>query len=643
MRRAGCSRGDEDAGARESGGRTECRGTVETVGACDDGACAVSRGKVLAVSFASAFALAAIAVALDVVSAPPSELFVPTKFGASSTCAIMAIAGPVLALWGASVYVRCSDMAIRRYLVGIAAILVLWLLAVQVKYASAGDTVRQLCWYLYYVAIVFAPTLFLLAVFRLAAMGSCRAGAVFRKAVFVTSCVLVLLVLTNNCHMLVFEFDRTGSSWDSDYAYGLGYWVVAGWAVTLFAVSLVFLLRVAHRQLKAASLLIAFMGALAVVYCLLLVLRVEAIFRSNFSLTCALVMALIVELSLDLGLLPSFARYREAFAKLPFDAKILSFDGSPVFATECAKPLDRDERVALGRSGIPSAEPIAFKVKSKPDNAYKAYRLHGGVALLTEDRSEINRLIRELDDRREFLAKRNAVLERDIAVRRRLCKQERERLLMEDVSSSLRSAVGSIQRLLANLPDEGEDQGIDERKRCLMLVKLLVAYCKRKGSFVLSEKSEDDFDRERLQLAVNETVVDVRSVGIDCAVIVEMDKAIPVSSVSILYDCFYDVVVMAFECANPTLMLFISEHDECVELRIAMECDDEFDFDSCEAVEALRAVLDTRNVIYRLSGDVGSLRCIVVVAKEERQSEVGAWRKDAANCEGGCKSEGVAL
>lgn len=60
-----------------------------------------------------------------------------------------------------------------------------------------------------------------------------------------------------------------------------------------------------------------------------------------------------------------------------------------------------------------------------------------------------------------------------------------------------------------------------------MEVKLLVAYCKRKGGLILAEKSDPDFNRERLELVFNETAADLRSLDIECAALVETSGGAP--------------------------------------------------------------------------------------------------------------------
>lgn len=102
-------------------------------------------------------------------------------------------------------------------------------------------------------------------------------------------------------------------------------------------------------------------------------------------------------------------------------------------------------------------------------------------------------------------------------------------------------------------------------------VKLLVAYCKRKGALVLSERSDPEFDRDRLQLVFNETASELRSIAVDCAAAVSLESELPATVVSVLYDCLYDVASVALFATDPILMIFVSGDEKGVGMRAALD------------------------------------------------------------------------
>ena len=155
-----------------------------------------------------------------------------------------------------------------------------------------------------------------------------------------------------------------------------------------------------------------------------------------------------------------------------------------------------------------------------------------------------------------------------------------------------------------------------KRRERLTKVKLLIAYCKRKGGLVLAGKSDPAFNRERLQLVFNETAADLRTLGIDCAALVDVKRVLPASTVSVLYD-LYDFAAAAFAASNPILMLFISDKAETgegpddgaaagrqrrvVEMRAALEAEESAQTEGyTRSLEELRRVLERRNVRFTL-------------------------------------------
>ena len=166
-----------------------------------------------------------------------------------------------------------------------------------------------------------------------------------------------------------------------------------------------------------------------------------------------------------------------------------------------------------------------------------------------------------------------------------------------------------------------------KRRERLTEVKLLIAYCKRKGGLVLAGKSDPAFNRERLQLVFNETAADLRTLGIDCAALVNVKRVLPASTVSVLYDCLYDFAAAAFAASNPILMLFVSDKTEAgegtgdesrrvVEMRAALDAEESAQNEGyTRSLEELRRVLERRDV--RFSLDVASTGATLAVRVSE--------------------------
>lgn len=150
----------------------------------------------------------------------------------------------------------------------------------------------------------------------------------------------------------------------------------------------------------------------------------------------------------------------------------------------------------------------------------------------------------------------------------------------------------------------------------LQRAKMLVAYCKRKGSLTLAQHGESGFDRDRIQLIANELASDLRTIDIDCASIIAIRRPLHASTVSALYDCVYDFAFFAYTTDHPALMYHLGDHDRCsVELRATLFSNDDADLSQTPAAQELDSALQGRNVAYRLEGEPGQLRMIVLMPR----------------------------
>lgn len=537
-------------------------------------------------------------------------------FSASSTTGIMIITGPLLVIWAITVHLRCTDVMVSRYLELIAGLFAFWLLMVLLKYNIHDDLVTSFLWYCYYIPMTFVPVLCLFSALRAASLDHKPAVRVLKRVVLVVSFALVVFILTNNLHHLVFAFDFSNPLWGSVYRYNIGYWCAFAWYIALYLAFFAVLFPAARQHLRSFITPVIVAGLVAFTCAILYVLRLPQAFSSNFSLNYLVVVVIALEYCLDFGILPSYTWYHETFSKLPWDLKVLSDDLETDFASACAKPLSASARVALEEHLDANKSAVMFKTADEPLTRYEAYRLRGGVALLTEDISGAVRRRKYLMRQQEALRRHNAMLEQTRTIKHRLYLQECEENLYREVEGSLQSTVVHIQNLLGSLPEGQDPESVRQRRRTLVTVKLLVAYCKRKGALVLANTSNAEFDAARLQLAINESAADLRSIGVDSAALVQVQGPLPASTVSVLYDCFYDFAFIALITSNPALMYLIRDRDaRTVELRAALT------MSSCDKVlyasasGKLRTSLDERNVDYAIAEAEGTLNLVVTAAK----------------------------
>lgn len=524
------------------------------------------------------------------------------------------VAAIAFSIWGVLVYLRCLDYVLRRCLVAIATICALWMIEVILKYKSFTPFYATILWYLYYVPMTLVPLLYQLCGLRLAGLEQHRAGRRYRTALWIAAILLIGFVLTNDFHRQVFHFDRSSDTWSNDYTYGWGYFAVLIWTAFNFVAFFILVGRSASFRIQRFSGTAALVLLGGAFFAISYALRVPWAWKLNFSLVYCVLCVVTLEICLDCGVIPSYHDIAGIFDTLPLDLKVLTRDLQEVYATPVSKSIPAGVREELRAQELGHSH--AFAVVSNPDVMYRSFPLLGGSALLAQDVSEVNELNRELAHRRMELQRQNELLTADYDLKAHLADQEAEALLVKDVDQALARALGEMYGLLSSLPPLTDEASSHERYRMLQCAKMFVAYCKRKGSLTLAQHGESGFDRDRIQLIANEMASDLRTIDVDCASIIAIRRPMHASAVSALYDCVYDFAFFAYTTDHPALMYHLSDHDSCsVELRATLFSNDEEDLSQTPAAHELESALQGRNVAYRLEGEPGQLRMIVLMPR----------------------------
>ena len=524
------------------------------------------------------------------------------------------VAAIAFSIWGVLVYLRCLDYVLRRRLVAVATICALWMIEVILKYKSFTPFYATILWYLYYVPMTLVPLLYQLCGLRLAGLEQHRAGRRYRTGLWIAAILLIGFVLTNDFHQQVFHFDRSSDTWSNDYTYGWGYFAVLIWTAFNFVAFFILVGRSASFRIQRFSGTAALVLLGGAFFAISYALRVPWAWKLNFSLVYCVLCVVTLEICLDCGVIPSYHDIAGIFDTLPLDLKVLTRDLQEVYATPVSKPIPAGVREELRAQELGHSH--AFAVVSNPDVMYRSFPLLGGSALLAQDVSEVNELNRELAHRRMELQRQNELLTADYDLKAHLADQEAEALLVKDVDQALARALGEMYGLLSSLPPLTDEASSHERYRMLQCAKMFVAYCKRKGSLTLAQHGESGFDRDRIQLIANEMASDLRTIDVDCASIIAIRRPMHASAVSALYDCVYDFAFFAYTTDHPALMYHLSDHDSCsVELRATLFSNDEEDLSQTPAAHELESALQGRNVAYRLEGEPGQLRMIVLMPR----------------------------
>ena len=289
-------------------------------------------------------------------------------------------------------------------LIMVAVMMVFWMLVRMCKFEIPYEmpTALRYAWYLYYIPMVLLPTVSLYLAFYIRQPENYKLPE-RRCLLFCPALFLIGIVLTNDLHQLVFTFPegRLGEAASYEvgvYGYGAMYYAIVAWDLgCLLAALLIILLRC--RKIKNRKMLWMPFGAygLSVVYGIAYYLNLP--FGNIFKRYDGCIMpfvCLIIESCIQCGLIPSNTGYAQLFAASTISAQITDQSGKCIYQSqdsECIAP-----EIVRQVVQCPIMLENGIRLSGKP--------ILGGYVLWKENLSELQEIVRELEDRKEELKMR---------------------------------------------------------------------------------------------------------------------------------------------------------------------------------------------------------------------------------------------
>ncbi|MBQ3328986.1 MAG: hypothetical protein IJG88_03440 [Eggerthellaceae bacterium] len=477
--------------------------------------------------------------------------------------------------WGISINHRCTDTVIARYVLAIVFLMALWLILAMGKLVVVSDLAKSLCWYMQSLPLLFIPLLFFFCVLRTSSLDTRPGIVVLKRILICIALLLFVLAVTNNFHHTVFVFDTNDPNWETNFSYRLGYYPFVTFMMATMVVAVVMLGIASHRKMRWRIVWIAVLFVLGLAYWAIVIVRGGGLQPGNNAVAGCMLFVAAIEFCFDLGFFPSAHHYSSLFRNLPFDLKIIAPTGTVAYRTAVSRTLDNTSIARLMALLPPDGAERERTTRSEatPGLIFKLYRLTSGVALLTEDASELDQLQARLRERQHTLANQNEVLSRTQSMQALLYRQERERELEERVERDLAATAQQISFILDNMATGDDDETQAERVAQLNLVKVLVAYSKRKGMLALAAAESDMMSSDQLNVIAREAMADLQSVGIECGVLVAVREPIPIASFNTIYDSFYDCIISVLPQVDPVVMTSMSVNGQGeLEMRATIEC-----------------------------------------------------------------------
>lgn len=465
----------------------------------------------------------------------------------------------LLAAWGISVQTRIIQTQVRRYLLVIAGLMLLWLTLRTVKYNTYHMTAERFLWYGYYLPMLFIPVLAVLVALSLGKPENYRLPK-WTHFLYLPSALLFLLVLTNDLHQLVFFFP-TGVLSTREYDYGIGYYVVLAWMVLCAAAALVIILakcRIPQSRRYLWLPVVPF--ALALGYCAAYIKGVYWVWllAGDLTVSMCLIITAIFESCIQCSLIQSNTHYAELFHASTIGALITDRDFSVACAAENARSVDFQTLMAAAESPVVTADGI--RISEAP--------IRWGHVFWEDDISPMLAVLKELDATREELQSYGSILQAENAQkarRKKLEEQERLYRAMQEKAAAPAVRLSNLAKALQGVQDA------DAARFLLWKMTVIGAYLKRRSNLIFLADRDGMVPVSEVALCLNESMDNLRLHVRRCASRLDFEGELRLETAAALYDFFEAAIELVMDDLSGAAANVTRKEDACV-LSLMLQC-----------------------------------------------------------------------
>ncbi len=457
--------------------------------------------------------------------------------------------------WGFSVRYRIIAVHTRRYLTAAAVMMVLWMLLRTVKYGFTVDpNISRMLWYMYYIPMLLLPWISVCASLSLGKYGEFRLP-VWTKLLGVATALLVLLVLTNDYHQLIFTFPENAVVFsDSDYGYAPSYYFLSameGICILLAYGTMLQRCRLPRSRRLMWLPIIPIAGL--VLYTVLYVTNYAFLRRFAPDLTvaeCCLTIAAF-ESCIGNGLIQVNVHYQELFENAGFPVCIMDQQNTLYMASS---------------SGGQLAETVMQHGQQAAAMSDKGVRIHsfpiaGGNVFWEENIAGIQEEIDRLQDLQESLRESHMISSEEYRTNKEKIRLAEVNRLYDQMQLQTAGCLGSIRALLQELERE-----TDAEQERFLLGKIAVygAYFKRRNNLLFVEETRQRIGGDELASCLKESFAALGYLGIKASYEVDTDAEFSLHDMMAVYDLVEQVIEQSLDQLNALITVVRRSGNDCM-------------------------------------------------------------------------------
>lgn len=450
----------------------------------------------------------------------------------------------IFTFWTVRLYYKLYEKTTRKYILSIG-ILIIFLMFIRMsKGIVETSLLKRMCWYLYYVSLIFIPTLYYICSKSLLNKMNKKEKII----IYVISSILLLLVLTNDYHEIVFKFNNGLELYD-DYKHQIGYYLISIWIFYLFGGGMISL---AVNRLKIKKDIKAFLPLLVlllgILYTILYVIDINGIREINMSVVNSILICIGIELAFYLNLIPNNRKYINTLENSNLNIIVVSLDGKTIYTTKIFNKIPIKIQKDIKNNKVKEYykdKNIIYDIKKNKDS----------YIILKKDMTELYRLKDEISKRQKELLELQKNIKLEEKTKKELYEITLRKEVVNKVESKLKEKRQEAKKILQKEVVEEED---------LEKIKRIIIYSKKKSSIIISELNNETYNEENIKILLNELIKSMSSLNISGLVKVENKIVISSNTMSRIYDVIYELLE---NLKNVVVMIYITRKEKQIYIK----------------------------------------------------------------------------
>lgn len=461
----------------------------------------------------------------------------------------------LLIAWCVSIYNRILNRQIRKYLLWVGFLMILWINVRFVKwdFLHYTDPLGRYIWYAFYIPMLVIP---LLGIFIIQCVDKPENYILPRKMklLYIPLILLLALVFTNDLHELVFVFHNGIASYNFDYDYNFGFYILCAWFVIsgfYFVIMLLLKNRTpGRRSFKKMPIIIMIVAVIFWIFYKKIMYSVDLV-----AIDCLLI-SLLLESAIQSGLIRSNTGYHELFKISTVAAQIVDDNYNACYLSAYTDKFPED---IMRQAELKPVEKGNIVINSKA--------ISGGHILWQNDLTEINNLISELRKTQDRLNENNVLLKAELELKENQARLKEKNRLYDRIANEVSLQLEEAENLLIEA-----EKSPEKTKDLLIKLCVLSAYVKRRSNLLLLNEENTVISAKELEYCFRESLDNIGMRNVFTSFDSKCEDMLSIEYAVITYDLFENIVEAFLEDIN-AILIHLHCKDGEIRLRMQFGCE----------------------------------------------------------------------